>query len=82
LDHLPRKADDDCLQELRWLYDPRDVEESRRDLAAWSAKWGGRYQKLVDWVEETIEDTFTFKRRRIAAVPRLPPIYRLKAQNL
>jgi len=21
LDHLPRKADDDCLQELRWLYD-------------------------------------------------------------
>jgi transposase-like protein len=20
LDHLPRKADDDCLQELRWLY--------------------------------------------------------------
>ena len=48
LDHLPRKADDDCLQELRWLYDRRDVEEARRDLAAWIAKWGGRYQKLVD----------------------------------
>jgi transposase-like protein len=26
LDHLPRKADDDCLQELRWLYDRRSVE--------------------------------------------------------
>ena len=39
LDHLPRKADDDCLQELRWLYDRRDVEEARRDLAAWIAKW-------------------------------------------
>ena len=62
LDHLPRKADDDCLQELRWLYDRRDVEEARRDLAAWIAKWGDRYQKLVDWVEETIEETFTFYR--------------------
>jgi putative transposase len=40
LDHLPRKADDDCLQELRWLYDRRSVEEARRDLAAWLAKWG------------------------------------------
>ena len=27
LDHLPRKADDDCLQELRWLYDRRSIEE-------------------------------------------------------
>ncbi len=25
LDHLPRKAVDDCLQELRWLYDRRDL---------------------------------------------------------
>ena len=37
LDHLPRKADDDCLQELRWLYDRRSVEEARHDLAAWIA---------------------------------------------
>ena len=62
LDHLPRKADDDCLQELRWFYDRRSVEEARRDLSAWIAKWGARYQKLVDWVEETIEETFTFYR--------------------
>src|SRR5690606_6467544 len=62
LDHLPRKADDDCLQELRWLYDRRSVEEARRDLAAWIAKWSGRYPKLVEWVEETIEETFTFYR--------------------
>jgi transposase-like protein len=34
LNHLPCKADDDCLQELRWLYDRRSVEEARRDLAA------------------------------------------------
>ena len=29
LDHLPRKADDDCLQELRWLYDRRDLTEAQ-----------------------------------------------------
>ena len=62
LDHVPRKADDDCLQELRWLYDRRSTEEARRDLAAWIAKWGGRYPKLVGWVEENIEETLTFYR--------------------
>jgi transposase-like protein len=62
LDHLPRKADDDCLQELRWLYDRRSVEEARRDLSAWIAKWQARYPRLVAWVEETIEETLTFYR--------------------
>ena len=62
LDHLPRKADDDCLQELRWLYDRRSIEEARRDLAAWIAKWGARYEKLVGWVEENIEETLAFYR--------------------
>lgn len=62
LDHLPRKADDDCLQELRWLYDRRSAEEARRDLAAWIAKWGTRYPRLVAWAEETIEETLTFYR--------------------
>jgi transposase-like protein len=62
LDYLPRKADDDCLQELRWLYDRRSIEEARRDLAAWVTKWGTRYPRLVAWVEETIEETLTFYR--------------------
>ena len=53
---------DDCLQELRWLYDRRSVEEARRDLAAWIAKWEGRYPRLVAWAEETIEETLTFYR--------------------
>ena len=34
LDYLPRQADDDCLQERRWIYDRRDAQEARRDLAA------------------------------------------------
>lgn len=60
LDHLPRKADDDCLTELRWLYDRRDLEEARGDLAAWLRKWQTKYAKLCDWVEDNIEETFTF----------------------
>jgi transposase-like protein len=28
LDHLPREAVDDCLQELCWLYDRRDLAEA------------------------------------------------------
>ena len=62
LDYLPRKADDDCLQELRWLYDRRSIEEARTDLAAWLAKWQSKYAKLCDWVEEHIEETWTFYR--------------------
>jgi putative transposase len=62
LDHLPRKADDDCLMELRWLYDRRDLEEARRDLGAWLKKWESRYAKLCQWVEDNIEQTLTFYR--------------------
>jgi putative transposase len=62
LDHLPRKADDDCLQELRWIYDRRDLAEVRRDFAAWLAKWSGKYPKLTAWAEETIEETWTYYR--------------------
>jgi putative transposase len=62
LDYVPRKVDDDCLRELRWLYDRRDLAEARRDLAAWLAKWQATYPKLCGWVEEHIEETLTFYR--------------------
>lgn len=62
LDHLPRKADDDCLTELRWMYDRRNLQEARQDLAAWLKKWGQRYPKLCQWVEDNIEETFAFYR--------------------
>jgi putative transposase len=66
LDYLPRKADDDCLQELRWMYERRDVEEARRDLQQWLEKWGGKYPKLCAWVEANIEETWTFYRLPLA----------------
>jgi len=62
LDHLPRKADRDCLMELRWLYDRRSLEEALRDLAVRLKKWQERCPKLCNWVEENIEETFTFYR--------------------
>lgn len=62
LDHLPRRRDDDCLRELRWLYDRRDATEARRDLSSWLLKWQDKYPKLCDWVETNIEETLTFYR--------------------
>ena len=62
LDYLPRKADNDCLTELRWIYDRRSIEEARQDLAAWLKKWTARYPRLCDWVENNIEETLTFYR--------------------
>src|SRR5215472_8390173 len=47
LDYLPRKADDDCLMELRWLYDRRNVEEARRDLATWLRQMGETLSQTV-----------------------------------
>jgi transposase-like protein len=76
LDHLPRKANNDCLMELRRLYDRRNLEEAGRNLSAWLGKWSSRYPKLCDWVEANIEQTLTF--------PPLPQAHpkRLKSTHL
>jgi putative transposase len=66
LDHLPRKLADDCLQELRWIYDRRELVEVRRDIAAWLTKWHAKHSKLCDWVEENIEETLTYYRLPLA----------------
>jgi putative transposase len=62
LDYVPRKVDDDCLQELRWLYARRDLAEALNDLAAWLARWAGKYPPLTAWVEENLEETLSFYR--------------------
>ena len=41
-DHLPRKAVDDCLQELRWLYDRRDLAEALGAQIPEALRVGGR----------------------------------------
>ena len=60
LDYLPRKADDDCRQELRWLYDRRNLKEAQQDLQAWLKRWERRYPQLTDWVEAQIGETLNF----------------------
>jgi putative transposase len=66
LDYVPRKVDDDCLRELRWFYDRRELAEVRRDVAQWLAKWQGKYPKLCAWVEDNIEETLTYYRLPLA----------------
>ncbi|MFO1084416.1 MAG: IS256 family transposase [Reyranellaceae bacterium] len=66
LDYVPRRLKDDCLQELRWMYDRRELAEVRRDLAAWLGKWQDRYPKLCSWVEDNIEETLTYYRLPLA----------------
>jgi putative transposase len=62
LDHLPRKVADECLIESCWLYDRRNAEEARGNLAAWLPRWQDKYPRLCMWVEENIEETLTFYR--------------------
>jgi len=62
VDRLPRKKNDDCLTELRWIYDRRNIKEASADLASWLERWSAQYANLCDWVEENIEQTFTFFR--------------------
>ena len=66
LDYVPRKVDDDCLMELRWFYDRRDLAEVHRDLATWLGKWQGKYPKLCGWVEDNIAETLSYYRLPLA----------------
>lgn len=50
------------LQELRWIYDRRDLTEAKADLSAWLCKWSGKYPRLTGRVEDNIEQTLTFFR--------------------
>jgi transposase-like protein len=59
IDHLPRKAPTTAC---RSCAGSTTAARARQDLAAWIAKWAVRYPKLVAWVEQTIEETFTFYR--------------------
>jgi putative transposase len=81
LDYLPRRGDDDCLQELRWIYNRRTIEEARRDLAAWLTRWQTKYPKLCDWVETNIEETLTFYRLPLSHHKHMKSTNMLERQN-
>ena len=61
LDHLPRKADDDGLQELRWLYDRRSVGEAARS-GRLDCQVGGALPAPGRLGRGDVEETLTFYR--------------------
>ena len=71
----PRKADADCRQELRWLYDRRTLKEAQQDLPAWLTRWQ-QSPKLTDWVDAHIGETLNFH-----SLPRQPRTH-LKSTNM
>jgi hypothetical protein len=52
LDDRPRRADDDCLRELRRIYDRRDLRQAHADLTSWLKRWQPRYARLTDGAED------------------------------
>ena len=60
LDHLPKKAEDSCLKELREPYDRHTLPEAQEGLSRWIDRWQDSYPRFVEWVDETIGETFTF----------------------
>ncbi len=74
LDHLLRKHTDDCLLELRWLYDLHDLAEVRRQLAQWLQRWQGIHRKFCDWVEANmLTNRWTSGRTRLSVGFMHPP---------
>ena len=60
LDYLPRKTSDDCMQELRWIYDRKNFAEAKKVLNEWYIRWEKKYSRLCNWVEDNIEETLSF----------------------
>ena len=61
-DYLLRKCNDNCLVELKFIYEQRSIQDAHRELKAWVSKWADIHPKLVAWTEENIFETLTFYR--------------------
>ncbi len=74
-DKLSRSADPACLEGLKRLWGCEHVGEAREALGAWVARWGDEkgFGRLVEWVEEHVEETLT--------VYRLPREHRLRMKS-
>ena len=60
LGYLPKSADKECLLELRQIFDRFSLEEARTSLSNWIQKWENKYQKVVDFVEENIDQCLNY----------------------
>lgn len=67
LDRPSRTADDDCLQELRWLHEQDNSKEARADERfAQTGRRERRYPRLAERAEDKIGQTLAFYRLPIA----------------
>ncbi len=48
------------MKELRELYDRYTLSEAQEGLSRWIDRWQESTPRLVEWVEETIGEIFTF----------------------
>jgi putative transposase len=62
LDHLPKNTSTTACRSCAGSLTAEISLRAKTDLAAWLSKWSGRYERLNNWVEETIEETFTYYR--------------------
>ena len=74
-DRLSRSADPACLDGLKRLWGHGTMAEARKALEVWVDRWGDEkgHGKLVEWVEEHVEETLT--------VYRLPEAHRLRMKS-
>ena len=58
------RTDADCMADLKGMWDHEHADQARVALQAWVARWGDEpgCEKLVTWVEEHIEETFSVYR--------------------
>ena len=75
MDKLSRSADPACLEGLKRLWGHEHVGEAREALGAWVTHWDDEkgFGKLVEWVEDHVEETLT--------VYRLPRDHRLRMKS-
>ena len=63
-DKLSRSTDPACLEDLKQLWGHENVGEAREVLGVWVVRWGDEkgLGRLVDWVEDHVEETLTVYR--------------------
>lgn len=82
-DHASHQTDPACLAELKRMWSCTDMAHARRELADWSRRWGEEpsCDKLVTWVEDNIEETFSVYRLPRTHRPRMKSTNMLERYN-
>lgn len=61
-DYLPRNCSDSSIEELKFIYEQRSIEDAHKEFRVWVTKWAERHEQLVSFAEENVFETLTFYR--------------------